>query len=214
MSRRRLSDSNVFLLMIAAIIIIVFIALNLLWARNNPPPEPVPAPVPATPSTVWQTTNLPPPLEHPAAVTVQAVRVIGQLQITTPPAPPPTRPVAIPGDCGSWEAIFRWYGATDAEIYFFFVSTPWGRHNIISGESMCGLRFRNPDTSDTGICQLNGVHRPWVLAEFGLRLGYGVSEAEASNPEYARACLYLLRGGHEPGSMRGACNWRTGRFCS
>lgn len=138
-----------------------------------------------------------------------------QMQLTEPPAPPPpARPVAVPGDCGSWRAIFAWYGATSSEIEFFFGNArPWGvsRTNIIFGESGCGLRFRNPDTSDTGICQLNGVHRGWVGSLFGLAIPN--TEAGASNPDYVKPCLYLLRGGWTPNAFDGACNWRTPNFC-
>jgi hypothetical protein len=111
-----------------------------------------------------------------------------QMQLTEPPAAPvtvPARPVGYPGDCDSWRAVFAWYGATSREVEFFFGNArPWGvsRTNIIWGETGCGLRFRNPDTSDTGICQLNGVHRGWVRDLFGLTIP--TTEAAASNPDY------------------------------
>lgn len=148
----------------------------------------------------------------------EPARRLESVQVSEPPAPPAQRaPVGLPGDCASWQEVFRHFGATDTEVHFFFVSgSPWGvnRSNIIFGESGCGLRFRNPETSDTGICQINGVHNAWTSAIFGLRVGRSVSEAEASKPEYAAACLYLLRNGGQAGSMKGACNWRPPRFCS
>jgi hypothetical protein len=218
MSRR---SNAVGLIIIAIIVILIFVALNLLWFRDNQPEGSAivtseilredstsQVPISATSATT-------PAITDAATTTKPAARAEVQIQVTEPiPPPAPVMPVAIPGDCGSWQAIFRWFGATDEEIYFFFVSTPWGRKNVIYGETLCGTRFRNPDTSDTGICQLNGVHRPWVMAEFGLRIGSGVSEAEASNPYYAAACLFLLRGlSHEPNAFGLACAWRTPRFC-
>jgi hypothetical protein len=153
----------------------------------------------------------------PAQADRQAVRG-QQMQLTEPPPAPttiPARPVGYPGDCDSWRAVFAWYGATPLEQEFFFGNArPWGvsRTNIIWGETGCGLRFRNPDTSDTGICQLNGVHRGWVRDLFGLTIP--TTEAAASNPDYVKPCLYLLRGGWTPDAFDGACNWRTPGFCS
>lgn len=141
-----------------------------------------------------------------------------QMQLTEPPKPPaPAQPVGFPGDCASWRQVFAWYGATPLEVEFFFGNArPWGvsRTNIIWGESGCGLRFKNPDTGDTGICQLNPVHRSWVSNQYGLRVGKSVSESEASNPAYVRPCLHLLRNGTTPNSFDGACNWRAPNFCA
>ncbi len=96
------------------------------------------------------------------------------------------------------------------------------RHNIIWGESSCGLDFINERTSDRYVCMLNGVHAEpgyafgtyygpggWLLELFGLRGGRQVTtQAEASTVAAVPACLWLLRGGGLPDSFAGARAWR------
>ena len=162
----------------------------------------------------------------PAEPSASAVRLEPQVQVT-PTLPPPTtepRPVPVPGDCDSWAAVFRWYGATDREVEFFFVSGyPWGvpRTNIIRRESGCGLDFVNEATSDRYVCMLNGINwtpgyaygtyypNGWPMDVFGFRGGRSITtQQEASNPAIIPACLWLLRGGTTPDAFEGVSHWR------
>lgn len=170
-----------------------------------------------------------PPPGRGGGVTATVTASRGTQVQVTPTSPPPTTnppsPVPVPGDCDSWESVFRLYGATDLEVQFFFGDArPWGvpRTNIAWLESRCGLDFINDNTSDRSICMLNGVHSQagyadgilwpdggWVLALFDLRGGRIVTtQAEASNPQYAAACLWLVRDGDEPDSFGGVNHWQ------
>mgnify|MGYP000499883217 CR=1 FL=1 len=127
----------------------------------------------------------------PGAVVTQSAERGAQVQVTgTVPPPPRTVPVPAPGDCESWAPVFRWFGASDAEVGFFVP-------RIIGRESGCGADTLNEATGDSGVCQINPVHNRagwfgrqeygaggWLLALHGLTTRHDTSSPRwpASTP--------------------------------
>lgn len=136
-----------------------------------------------------------------------ADRLTPAVQVLDVPAAAP--PSYEPGRCGELEQLFRWWGATDAEVAFFF------GERILWRETRCGLDNYNERTGDTGVCQLTHLHsKPgwffgqewgeggWTWPLFGIRVGSAHRGAWAEHPSMPAACLWLLRGGsHEPGTI-------------
>jgi hypothetical protein len=136
-------------------------------------------------------------------ITLEVPTVPASSSLTRSPAPPPRLEQAerldlpltwIPGDCESVGAVFFDRGATEEEVNFFV-----GR-GILKRETGCGLKTVNPNTSDRGICQINGVHRrPGYF--WGKRYGDGGWTAQLGvyhwtdpdSPVWVDACLYLYR---------------------
>ena len=105
------------------------------------------------------------------------------------------------GNCESLANVFRNYGMTDDEAYFFF-----GR-GILERESGCGRDTYNERTGDTGVCQLTHLHskpgyffgtyygQGWAVELFGLYVGKAHGGFHKDHPNTVPACLWLLRGG-------------------
>lgn len=109
------------------------------------------------------------------------------------------------GNCESLAQVFRHYGMTDNEYYFFFT------RGILERESGCGRDTYNDRTGDTGVCQLTHLHsKPgyfngkyydngWAVDLFGLYVGKAHGGYHKDHPNIVPACLFLLRKGFEPG---------------
>lgn len=93
--------------------------------RDHAQPEETSAPTTTVPTTVWQTTNLPPPITEAATTTAQAVRAPVQIQVTEPP---PFDPVAF---CNDLEARdYRWTVLEPAMDCYWVVASWYGWNDV------------------------------------------------------------------------------------
>jgi hypothetical protein len=111
--------------------------------------------------------------------------------------------LAVAGDCDSWLPAYEALVAADAFAPRQAPGWTWFRR-IIKRESGCGLDVHNERTNDSGVMQLNPVHRGWLMDELGI---------DHRTLRTREGWANSLRGGAHLYGRVGACAWNAPRYC-